>query len=263
MHRPIITGLLLLIVLLLPDSFVASMEPPAKARELLNKAIRAHGGTEVLEKLCTATWKGRGLLYREGKEDQPLPFFGEWSAVLPDKYRYTYAFKAGGGRFPVTTGLMSDKGWMQMRPNSAADDLPEKNLKAIQEDAHAWYVMRLVPLLTGDYQLTTLPKTQRDNRSIIGLKADRKGYRSIYLFFDLQKNYLTYMDRKVLDSESGKEVMQETSYLNFKQMGEATLPQSITIHKGKKLTMELEIDSVTPQKEFSEKVFQKPPDPKD
>ena len=258
-----ILPLLLLTALLVSSAQPVNAEPPAKAKELLNKAIQAHGGSDVMDKLCTATWKGRGLLYKDGKEDKPLPFFGDWSAVLYTKYLYSYGFKAGGGSFPVTNGLNGEKGWRLMRPNSAAEDLPEKNLKAMQEEAHAWYVSRLVPLLSGDYQLTVMPVAQRDNRFILGLKADRQGYRTIYLFFDRQKSYLTYMDRKVLDPETGKEVMQETSYLNFKQMGDATLPQSITIRQGKKLAMELEIDSVTPQAEILDKKFEKPPAPKD
>lgn len=251
------------VLILLACSWDVSAEPPAKAKELLNKAITAHGGAEALQKLYTATWKGRGLLYKDGKEDKPLPFFGEWSAALPERYRYTYGFRAGGGSFPITTGILGEKGWRSMRPNSAADDLPAKHLKAEQEEAHAVYVTRLVPLFSNDYQLTVMPVAQRDNRFILGLKVDRKGYHTIYLFFDRQKSLLTWMDRKVAEPETDKEVLQETGYLNFKQMGGATLPQSITIRKGKKLAMELEIESVTPRTEIAEKEFQKPPDPKE
>lgn len=255
--------LLACVAVWLGTAFLARAEPPAKAKELLNKAITAHGGTEVMEKLCTASWKGRGLIYRDGKEDKPLPFFGEWTAALPDKYRYTYGFKAGGGTFPVTTGIMGDKGWRTLRSNRGAEDLPETHFKEDREEAHALYVTRLTPLLGTEYQLTTLPVIQRDNRFILGLKVDRKGYRPITLFFDRQKGYLTYMDRKVIEVETGKEVTQETSYLNFKQMGKATLAQSITVRQGKKLAMELELDSVTPRSEIPDKEFQKPPDPKD
>lgn len=255
--------LLLLFILLCHTSYL-SAQPTGKAKELLSKAIQAHGGFEALEKLHIATWKGRGLLYREGKEDKPLPFFGEWSAELPVNYRYTYAFKGiGGGKLPVTTGLMGDKAWRTMRPDRGADDLTEQQMKVEKDEVHAWHVSHLAPLLTNDYQLMALPTTQRDGRNIVGLKVDRKGYRSIYLFFDKQTNLLIYMDRKVFDPEKKQEVMQETSYLNFKQMGGATLPQSIAMRQGKKLVMELDIDTVTPVASLSGKLFEKPPDPKD
>lgn len=240
----------------------AHAEPPAKARELLNKAIAAHGGTQAMEKLLIASWKGRGLLYKEGKEDRPFPFYGDWSASLPSKYRYTHAFKAGGGQVPITTAIDGDKGWRSLRSNRGAEDLTAAGLKEEREEAHALYVSRLTPLFSADYQLTTLPVTKRDGRSIIGLKVDRPTYATIYLFFDQQKSLLTFLDRKVKEAD-GKEVLLESSFLNFRQMGGATLPQSITIHKGKKLVMELEIESVTPQTELSNKLFEKPPDPKD
>ncbi len=236
-----------------------------KTKELINKAIQAHGGVEALDKLSTATWKGRGLLYRDrdGREDKPLPFYGDWSAALPGNYRYTYAFKGVGGRLPLTTGLLGEKAWRTLRPDRGADDLPEEQMKTVKDEAHAWYVSRLVPLLGGDYQLMTLPATQRDNHFILGLKVDRKGYRTIYLFFDRQSNLLTYMDRKVFDPEKKQEALQETSYANFKQMGGATLPQSIVTRQGKKLVLELDIDTVTPMDSLPNKLFEKPPDPKD
>lgn len=239
-------------------------QPTGKTKELLTKAILAHGGAEALEKLSTASWKGRGLLYREGKEDKPLPFYGEWSAELPGNYRYTYAFKGiGGGRLPVTTGLLVDKAWRTMRPDRGADDLTEQQMKIEKDEAHAWHVSHLTPLLTKDYQLMALPQTQRDGRNILGLKVDRKGFRGIYLFFDKQTNLLIYMDRKVFDPEKKQEVLMETSYVNFKQLGGATLAQSIAMRQGKKLVMELEIDTVTLVASFPDKFFEKPPDPKD
>ncbi|MFT3878094.1 MAG: hypothetical protein QM703_00360 [Gemmatales bacterium] len=254
---------LLLVIILLSPLPVLNAQPTGKTKELLNKAIQAHGGTEALEKLSTATWKGRGLLYRDGKEDKPLPFYGDWSAELPGNYRYTHAFKGIGGRLPVTTGLMGDKAWRTMRPDRGADDLTEQQVKNEKDEAHAWHVSHLVPLLSNEYQLMPLPATQRDGRNIVGLKVDRKGYRSIYLFFDKQTNLLIYMDRKVFDPDKKQEVMQETSYLNFIQMGGATLPQSIARRQSKKLVMELDIDTVTPVASLPSKLFEKPPDPKD
>jgi len=255
--------LLLLINLVWPSSGLLA-QPTGKTKELLTKAIQAHGGAEALEKLRISTWKGRGLMYRDGKEDKPLPFFGEWSGDLPDNYRRTYAFKGiGGGRLPVTTGLMGDKGWLTMRPDRGADDLTEQQVKIEKDEAHAWHVSRLVPLLKGDYQLMSLPMTQRDGRSIVGIKVDRKGYRSIYLFFDRQTNLLIYMDRKVYDPEKKQEVLQETSYLNFKELGGATLPQTIAMRQNKKLVLELDIDTVTPVASFPSKLFEKPPEPKE
>jgi len=258
------TWLLILIGLAWTESSLQA-QPTGKTKELINKAIQAHGGAEALDKLSTATWKGRGLLYRDrdGREDKPLPFFGDWSAVLPDKYHYTYAFKGIGGRLPLSTGLIGDKAWRTLRPDRGADDLPEEQMKTVKEEAHAWYVSHLTPLLSGDYQLMALPATQRDNHFILGLKVDRKGYKSIYLFFDRQTNLLNYLDSKVYDPEKKQEILQETKYANFKQMGGATLPQSIAIRQGKKLIMELDIDTVTPMGTIPNKVFEKPPEPKD
>ncbi len=259
---------LALFMLLVLHPFVFPQAPgkgtiPPKAKELLEKAIRAHGGFEQLDVLTTASWRGRGLLYRDGKEDKPAPFFGEWYGVLPGQYRYTYSFKGAGGTLPVTTGLNEGKSWRTLVTGRGADDLVEKLAKEVAEEAHAHYVSRLTPLLSGQYQLTILPVAKRDERFILGLKADRPGFRSIYLFFDRQLGYLTFMDRKVYDAEKNEDVLQETSFLNFKAFGKATLPQSITVRKGKKLMMEVEMDKYEPKTEFAKKFFEKPVEPEE
>lgn len=254
---------LALVMLLVLHSLAFPQAPgkgtiPPKAKELLEKAIRAHGGFEQLDALTTASWRGRGLLYRDGREDKPAPFFGEWHGVLPGQYRYTYSFKGAGGNLPVTTGLHEGKGWRSLITGRGADDLVEKLANEVAEEAHAHYVSRLTPLLSGQYQLTVLPVAKRDERFILGLKADRLGFRSILLFFDRQLGYLTFMDRKVYDAEKNEDVLQETSFLNFKAFGKATLPQSITVRKGKKLLMEVEMDKYEPKTEFAKKFFEKP-----
>jgi hypothetical protein len=251
------------LAVVLSGTFLVQAQSTNKARQLVEKAIQAHGGLAALTKLETASWNGRGLLYREGKEDKPLPFYGDWHAEKFEKYRYTYAFKGAGGNLPVTHGLLQGKGWQTMRLNRGAEDLPERLSQAMKEEAHAWYVSRLAPLLQSDYQLTLLPATQRDNRQILGIKVDRKPFKTIYLFFDKQKGYLTYLDRKVADMDNQQEALMETSYLNFRKMGEAILPQSITLRQGKKLLMEIELEKVEPKSGFPARFFEKPPEPRD
>ncbi|HMP16822.1 MAG TPA: hypothetical protein PKD72_07360 [Gemmatales bacterium] len=251
----------MLCTMLLSVQIPARTEVPRKARELLAKAIQAHGGAEGLSALCISSWKGRGLLYREGREDKPIPFYGEWHGNLPEQYRYTYSLKgAGGSSLPVTTGLLEGKAWRTLVTNRGADDLDDKLAKEVAEEAHAHYVSRLVPLLRGDYLLTVLPITKRDDRLIIGLKVDKPGYRSIYLFFDRQLGYLTYLDRKVYDQELNAEINQETSFLNFKSFGKLTLARSITVRRGKKLHLEVELDSYEAKSSLERKFFEKPAD---
>jgi hypothetical protein len=237
---------------------------PKKARELVEKAINAHGGQAAMEKLLVATWRGRGLMYREDREpDRPVPFFAEWHAKLPDSYKYTYSLKGIGGNLPISTAYSEGKAWRTLITGRGSDDLPEKFAKEEAEEAHALYLTRLTPLLSGDYQLTVMPVAQRDNRFVIGLRVEAKGKRSCLLFFDRTTGYLTFVDRKVFDTQKKEDVTQETSYLNFKPMGGATMAQSITIKRGKKLYMELELDRIDPKTDIPKSVFEKPPEPKE
>lgn len=255
MHHSTVLALLVLVHFASPTR---ADDPPPKAKELLAKAIRAHGGEPALTKLLTAEWSGRGLAYRKGDEEHGIPFYADWLAALPNRYRYVYKFRGLGANLPVITALDGDKAWRHYGDTRGGEDLLEKRLKEEQEDAHALYLARLVPLLGGDYKLTPTPIGSREGRYVLGLKVEREGFRPNYLYFDKRTGYLSHQERTVFDVEQGKELLQTTSYQNFKPLGGATLPQSITIKRGGKLFMELEISKVDPKQELDDKLFVKP-----
>jgi len=250
--------LILPLILWFPAAALRADDPPAKAKELLEKALRAHGGETAMVKLLTAEWSGRGLAYRNGDEEHAIPFYADWQAALPSRCRYVFKFRGLGANLPVITALDGDKAWRSYGDTRGGEDLVEKRLKEEQEDAYALYVARLVPLLSGDFKLTPLPIGGREGRYVLGLKVEQAGHRPNYLYFDKRTGYLSHQERTVYDVEQHKELLQTTTYQNFKPLGGAILPQSHTIKRGGKLFMELEISKVEPKQALDEKLFIKP-----
>src|SRR6187401_3017135 len=103
-----------------------------KVRDLLTKAFKAHGGEEAMRKLLTAEWSGRGLAYRKEDENHGIPFYGDWQAALPNRYRYVFKFRGLGANLPVTTALDGDKAWRSYGDARGGEDLVEKRLKEEQ-----------------------------------------------------------------------------------------------------------------------------------
>jgi hypothetical protein len=239
-------------------TLVRADDPPQAAKTILAKAIQAHGGEQALTKLMTATWSGRGLSYKKDDDQHAIAFYGEWMAALPNRYRYVYKFRGLGANLPVTTGLDGDKAWRSFSDARGGEDLVDQRLKEEQEEAHAVYLTRLVPLLQGDYKITTTPIGMREGRYVLGLKVERQGYKPNTLYFDRKVGYLTHHERAVFDVELGKDVVQVTMYQTFKPLGGAIQPQSHTIKRGGKLFMELEIDKIEPKTELEDKLFVKP-----
>jgi hypothetical protein len=255
-----ITSLVLLVALLVawPLLTLEAQDVPTAARTLVTKAIQAHGGDQPLRRLLTAEWAGRGLAYKKGNEEQGIAFYGEWQAALPNRLRYVYKFRGLGANLPVTTAFDSDKAWRAFSDSRGGEDLLEKRLEEEKEEAHALYLTRLVPLLGGDYKLTPTPLGSREGRYVLGVKVERPGFRDNTLYFDRKLGYLSHQERRIFDTEEGKEVLQVTTYHNFKPMGGATLPQSHTIKRAGKLHLELEINKVDPKQELDDRLFVKP-----
>ncbi len=249
-------------IILIGGERTGAQEHPPQVRAILDKALQAQGGQPALQKLAIATWQGRGILYRKEEQEKGTPFFGEWCAELPVKFRALYKFRGINGFLPVTTVLNGDKGWRSFTDGRGSQDFDEKRFKEEREEAHAVFISRLAPLLDGGYQLTAQPIGKRDGRYIVGLKVEKPGYRTNRLYFDRQLGLLTYMDRMVFDTELSKDVLQETSFQHFQPMGGATLPQSITIKRDGKLFMEMEITKVEAKPSLDDQLFTRPPDPK-
>jgi hypothetical protein len=214
-----------------------------------------------MQKLMTASWKGRGIAYRK-ENANGTAFYGEWTSELPDKLRYKYDFKGVQGNLPVITAINGQKAWRSFGDGRGSEDLEDKRLKDEQEEVFSLYISRLVPLLQGECQLTSMPLGKRDNRYVLGLKVDKQDRRTNRLYFDRKLGLLSYMERSVFDVEQKKDVIQETRFEHFQAMGGALLPQSITIKRDGKLFLELEINKVEPLAAVDDKLFLKPPEPK-
>jgi hypothetical protein len=254
-------GFILFLSFLSLTAAVPADEPSPQVRALLEKALKAHGGWDAMQKLCTATWHGRGLAYRKNSANASA-FYGEWNAELPAKYRYKYDFKGLQGNLSIITTVNGDKAWRSFGDSRGSEDLTDKRLKEEQEELHSLYLSRLVPLLSGEYQISKMPIGKRDGRYILGLKVEKPGFRTNRLYFDRQLGLLTYMERSVLDFEVNKEVIQETRFEAFQPMGGARLPQTITVKRDGKLFLELEMSKVELKSGFDDKLFTKPPEPK-
>src|SRR5437868_11993306 len=112
------TALLALILLFVQGSAARSADREA-ALALIDRAIRAHGGADALQRAQTFTRTGAGVMYLP---DKTTPFKDEWAAQLPDRIRANIDL----GGVAIIVVVNGDKGWQNT--GGASMDLPKERL---------------------------------------------------------------------------------------------------------------------------------------
>src|SRR5262245_35142158 len=157
----------------------ARADEDAKLREVITKAIKAHGGADTIKKLKASVIKTKGKYYGLGAA---LDFTGETSIQMPDRVRQEVEFEANGQKGTFIRIFDGDKGWQSF--NGKTEDMSKELIAEGQEQQYAQSVERLIPLTEKSYKLSTLGEVKVGDRPAIGVRVEREGHRPVNLFFD-------------------------------------------------------------------------------
>lgn len=219
----------------------------ADAMKIIDKAIQASGGAELLAKNKAQTWKEKGTYYGMGNG---LPYTGTVAVDLPGKMRMDVE-----GVFTIV--LNGDEGWIKsggMTKPMTKDQLAEE-----KEELHAGWETTLLPLKSKEYQLSVLGDSKVDNQAVVGVKVTSKGHRDVKLYFDKKTGLLAKGEWTVkADEQGGKEVNQESLYQNYKDISGLKIPTKIVIKRDGKLFVESDVSDFKSSAKLDPKEFAKP-----
>lgn len=209
----------------------------------VEKAIVAHGGKAKLDAMRESTWKGKALLYQKN-DPQPSSFHYEWSQVSAEEYKAIAKFVAPNGLLPITTVLKKDEAWRQFGEESESADIVDQKKTEERDIAHAWYLQRITPLLDAEYKLEHLGPTRRDERMVIGVKAERAGYTPVRLYFDKATFVLLCLEYGVQDEEKSGRLLLRWMFANFREHQGAKFSSYITITKNSADYFQFKVEEV-------------------
>jgi hypothetical protein len=220
----------------------------ADLRAVIDKALKAAGGEEKLAKFKSRTWVAKGTYYGMG---DGIQYSANYALALPDKFR----FEVEGGFMTVVVD--GDKGWTQSMDETR--QMNKDELAQQKEELHAFIVSTLTPLKGGDYKLSSLGETKIGDKPAIGIKVSHKDHQDVNLYFDKTSGLLVKSERKVKAQEEGnKEVSQEETYEDYKDIEGAKIPMKITILRDGKKYVEGENSEVKAVDKHDDKTFAKP-----
>jgi hypothetical protein len=221
-----------------------------KPREIIARAIEAHGGLERLVKLKTSVIKTKGQYYGFGV---PVDYQGETTLDLPNHSR-TEAESKIGNYLQVING---DSGWIKV--GQMTRECGKEECNEMREQLNALRIAHLTVLTGDDYKLSPLPEDTVNERPALGMRVQHKGYRDVDLYFDKQKGYLVKMQTRLKDPvRSGEEITAETLYDDYKEINGVMVAHKFTLMYDGKPHSEVEVADVSFPDRLEEDTFDKP-----
>jgi hypothetical protein len=219
---------------------------------LIDKAIKAHGGTEKLTEKKATQAKSKGTLELGGGIE-----FTQEVSIQGGKFKEAMQLQVAGKQVNVTTVFDGTKGWLKVNDDEAKE-LDGKTLDEIKEAAYAARVGRLVFLKDKSIELSPLGEVQVNDRPAVGVKVTSKGHRDLNVFFDKATGLLAKAERRVVDLMNGTEVTEERIVKEYQDVGGMKVAKRVLVNRDGKKFMEIEVVEAKLLDNLDDSEFAKP-----
>jgi hypothetical protein len=224
----------------------------AELRAVVDRAIKAQGGLELLSKYKAYQAKDKGTFHGMGT---PIPYTGEFTFQGADQFRVAIEGDVNGQKFKFVQVLNKDKGWLSIM--GMTQEMDKERLAEEREQAYAGWVATLIPLQDKAFKLAPVGETQVDNQPAVGVRVSREGHRDVTLYFDRKSHLLVKAETRAKE-DGGMEVTAETFYSDYKGDGAGKQPYKLIIKHDGKLFVESEITEYKAFEQAEEGTFDKP-----
>jgi outer membrane lipoprotein-sorting protein len=232
---------------------VQAGEDDKASRAIVEKAIKAHGGRENLEKAKTSQVKFSGTLdFMAG-----VKFDSEIFTQDSDKFKNIVEININNMDLRITQVFNGKDFWMKVG-DMAIDFKDAKDLAELKENLYQERLTSLVALTKKGVTLSPLGEVKVNEEDAVGVRASSKGHRDMNLYFSKKTGMLLKTEARVFDLQTKQEVTQEKLYYDYKETGGVMMPRRITIYQDGKRHISLDISSVTYTERHDDSVFAKP-----
>jgi hypothetical protein len=189
-----------LAVALVPAASRAADEP----KDVVAKAVKAHGGEAFLKKHLAHTSVEKGKIDLPGVGE--VEFTSETAFMLPNKFKQVMSFTVMNVNVSVTIKANGDTVFGETAVGDMKMDISKEVKDGIKDVPHLLEVGQLYPLLGKDYTLGTFGEEKVNGKAAVGITVSKKGQNDITLFFDKETHLMVRMDSRGKSPMGGAEV---------------------------------------------------------
>ena len=207
-------------------------------KDVLQKAIKAHGGEANLKKFPAVEPK--------------LPFTGSVAFSVPDKVRVEMTFEFEGKKANSVQIVNGRK--VSQTENGEASKLSDATVAELRESGAIQELSLLYPLLEAKYTLAAGKDATIDGKDCATIVVKSAALKETTLAFDKKSGHLTAMLRKGLNPVQ-KVVDERTVFSEFKTIEGLVVPmKSVVSHDGRAF-LEITVTEYKPMAKLNDKLF--------
>lgn len=234
--------------------FVPAARAADEPKDILEKAIKAHGGADVLTKYKAAQTKNKGKITIPGAGE--VEFTQDVSYMLPDKFKESMELKIGNQTVNTLTLVNGDK--ISIEVNGKAFDTPDQAKSALKDARYVMQVARLVPLKDKKYDLSIIGEDKVEGKKVVGIRVSAKDQKDVSLYFDKETWLLAKIEYRGADPTTGKEITEERIVTEYgKSKSGVPQPKKVIVKHDGKQFLEAEVVELTMLEKIDESEFKK------
>ncbi len=250
MFRPL--ALLVGIVALVGSSAARAADDEPK--DIIAKAIKAHGGEEFLTKHQAGRSKNKGKINIPGVGE--VDFTQETAFMIPGKAKESLELTISGQKVSVVTLINGDEASLEV--NGKAMDIDDTIKGTLKNAGHVMKLARLTPLLKDKtYELSLVGEEKVEGEPAIGIRVACKGQKDINIFFNKKTHLLAKLEYRGSDT-TGKEINEERIISEYaKNKDGVPLPKKVIVKHDSKTFLEVEVLEITFLEKIDDSEFKK------
>ena len=184
------------------------------AEAVLDKAIKALGGTDKLGTVKAVTWKSKGKLSIGGADND---FTSQTTLSGLTQMRGEFEGDFMGNKIKGVTVMNGDKGWRIF-----ADQKMELDADAIAAEKRNLYLqvvpLTILPLKGKGFKVAAAGEEKIGGKAALGVKATGPDGKDFTIYFDKDSGLPVKQVAKIVGF-MGEEATQETMFSNYKDFG--------------------------------------------
>jgi hypothetical protein len=224
------------------------------ATAVLDKAIKAHGGADKLnkDKDKAEVTKSKGTIEALG---QSIPYTEE-TTMQTNRIKSVLELTVSGQTVTQTTIYNGDKAWVNVVGKTM--ELEGKTMEEVKEAIYLARVTRLTDLKDKVYELSSVGEVKVNGRPAVGVKVASKGHRDVNLFFDKETGLLAKIERQAVDPMTEKEFTEERIVTEYQEKDGVKIPKKAVVNRDGKKFIDVEVLETKTRDKFDDSEFAKP-----
>jgi hypothetical protein len=223
-------------------------------KEIIAKAIKAHGGEAHLTKYKGTKLKAKGKINIPGVGE--VEFTQETAYMLPDKYRDGLDLTIMGMNIAIRTIVNGEK--VSLEVNGQEVDQAEKVKAAIKDVGHVQEIARLVPLKDKAYEVSLIGEDKVEGKKVVGIRVTKKGQKDVSAYFDKETGLLAKLEYRGAEPGTDNEVNEERIIKEYEKNADGIplAKKLIVKHDGKQF-LEAEVTEIKQFEKLDDSEFMK------